>query len=398
MNELPELRDIAVCSIAYTHYASDPRVRRMCEALVQAGARVDVISLRAPGAAPQETLHGVRVHGLDLSRHRGAQSAYWLAYLRFFAAAARRLAALHAQAPFALVHVNTMPDFLAFAALPARWRGVPVILDIHDAMPELFEEKFPSGARAIVAGLRLAERWSARAATHVLAVQEPHRARLVQNRIPPEKITTILNAPDPAIFRPLARTPDPRHFRLAYHGTVAHRHGLDLAIRALELARRTRPRLALRIIGDGDAMDAVQRLTQELGVDDAVEFRRGLVPVTDVPRQLEDVDAGVVPQRAGPAMSISLPTKLLEYAALGIPSIASRTLATAHYFPPDAVLYFEPGDVEGLASQMVALHDDGELRRRLASAASEVVHTFAWDGQRQRYLQLVARLTGRAGA
>lgn len=396
MNDLPDLRGVAICSVAYTHYASDPRVRRMCEALAQAGARVDAIALRGPEAGAEESVNGVTVRGLNLSRHRGKQGAYLGAYLRFFAAATRRLAVEHRRARYSLVHVNTMPDFLAFAALPVRLQGVQVILDIHDAMPELFEEKFPGRARIMTRALRLTERWSAKAADHVLAVQEPHRERLVRNRIPPGKITTILNAPDPTIFHPVQRTPDPDVFRIAYHGTIAARHGLDIAVRALARARQDRPRLVLRIIGDGDAMDAVQRLASEEHVEGAIEFQRGFVPVDAVPDLLRDVSAGVVPQRAGPAMNISLPTKLLEYAALGIPSIASRTMATAHYFPPEATLFFEPGDVEGLARRMIQLHDDAGLQVSLVAAAGRVVAEFSWERQRLRYLQLVARMTGRA--
>jgi glycosyltransferase involved in cell wall biosynthesis len=298
---------------------------------------------------------------------------------------------------YKLVHVNTMPDFLAFAAMPSRFRGYRTILDIHDAMPELFAEKFGRPDHPLVVVLRIIERLSASISDHVLAVHELHRRRLVQNGIPSAKITTVINAPDPAIFQPSPRTPAPGRFRFAYHGTIAHRHGLDLAVRALAQARHARPELSLRVIGDGDEVPALRSLIQEVGVTGAVEFHQGFVPVDAVPSHLRDVDAGVVPQRRGPAMDISLPTKLLEYAALGIPAIAARTSATDHYFGSGGALLFEPEDVDDLAMKMITMHDDAALRARVEVASAQVVRQHSWTDQRLVYLQLVAKLLPRAG-
>ena len=39
---------------------------------------------------------------------------------------------------YAVAQVHSLPDFLVFATMPLRIVGVPVILDLHEAMPELF--------------------------------------------------------------------------------------------------------------------------------------------------------------------------------------------------------------------------------------------------------------------
>ncbi|HET7111888.1 MAG TPA: glycosyltransferase family 4 protein [Gemmatimonadales bacterium] len=394
---MPDLRGVAVCSLAYTHYASDARVRRMCEALAQAGARVDVVCLRADGAPATVRVGGVSVHGVGLARHRGNLDGYLGSWVSFAAAAMGRLAVLRTHTRYDVVHVNTMPDFLVAAALPFRLLGSRVLLDFHDVMPELFEEKFPGRRTGFVRLLRLVERMAAAGANQVLAVQEPHRLRLLENRIPASKISVVLNSPDPAIFQPVARTEDPDRFRFVYHGTVATRHGLDLAVRALAIARRQRSRICLRIMGAGDGMDEVERIAEAEGLGDAVEIRRGMIPVDRIPGELADANAGVVPMRAGPAMDISLPTKLLEFSIMGIPAIASRTRATTHYFGANAVLFFEPGDVEGLARQMIAMHDDEELRGTLQEAAAKVAQEWSWESQRRTYLSLISRLAHRGG-
>jgi hypothetical protein len=50
--------------------------------------------------------------------------------------------ALHLRHRYDLVQVNSLPDFLVFAALGPRLIGSPVLLDLHECMPEFFATKF----------------------------------------------------------------------------------------------------------------------------------------------------------------------------------------------------------------------------------------------------------------
>ena len=65
-------------------------------------------------------------------------------YVAFTAIAAPRLAAEHRSRHYDLVQIATVPDFLAFAALPVKWTGVPVLLDLHEDMPEFFRTDLPA--------------------------------------------------------------------------------------------------------------------------------------------------------------------------------------------------------------------------------------------------------------
>ena len=65
--------------------------------------------------------------------------------------------------------MHNIPDFMAFSALTNRWRGTRVLLDIHDLVPEFFCSKFAASERSLLArSLRMMERWSAKAADHVI--------------------------------------------------------------------------------------------------------------------------------------------------------------------------------------------------------------------------------------
>ncbi len=397
-----------VLLIAYTTYIHDGRVKRHAEALAQRGDHIDVLCLDSGRSG---RLNGVNIIGLKMPRYRGARrSAYVRSYLRFFAMATWAAFKLSLAARYDVVIVCTMPDAAILCALPARLFGSRILLDVHDTMPELYQDKF--GGRRGALGARLLmveERASARCADVVLAVHELHRSRLIQAGVPPHKIRTVMNAPDPAVFTDAAadkrecgadhgdRTPGIDRnghngaFTLACHGTLAYRLGLDIALEAVAMVRPAIAKLRMDVIGTGDHIDEAKRLTARLGLADCVRFIDP-VPVEQLPRLLGAADVGVVPNRPSSATHLMLPTKLLDYAALGIPTIAARLRTIEHYFDGGAVRFFEPGDPAQLAAAIEELYRDPQRRTALARNARRALERIAWPAQRIEYYRAIDSL------
>ena len=134
--------------VAYTYYERDPRVRRDAEALIEAGYAVDVIALRDDAQQPKETISGVQIYRFPMSKLRGGKLSYIYAYLTFFILASCYVSFLHLKNRYGLIYVHNMPNFLVFSAFLPKIMGVPVILDIHDQMPELFGSIFTGKANS----------------------------------------------------------------------------------------------------------------------------------------------------------------------------------------------------------------------------------------------------------
>src|SRR5207247_10986720 len=99
---------------------------------------------RRAGDAARATVGGVSVHRLDVQRHQGAPLATsFVEYLGFFARASLAVSAAHRHRRYALAQVHTLPDFLVYAAAPLKLVGVPVVLDMHEAMPEPLRARLP---------------------------------------------------------------------------------------------------------------------------------------------------------------------------------------------------------------------------------------------------------------
>ena len=257
---------------AYTNYRRDPRVRREAEALVGEGYRVVFLASRQPGEPKREAIDGVEVFkSHSLMNRRTSMASYLFNYAWFFLALMGHLIAHPLR--YRLIHVSNMPDFLVFAAWLPRLLGTPVIHDVHDLMPELFQEKFRSGERHwIVGALKFQERWAGCFATAVLTVEERLKDILSRRGVPAGKIHVLMNLPDDRIFRPRSAPPTKTadgSFVLVYHGTLARRLGLDLAIEAVAKAKTEVPGIELRIIGAGEERAAL------LALRDAPWPRRG---------------------------------------------------------------------------------------------------------------------------
>lgn len=379
----------------------DIRVERQARALVRRGHRVHVICLGREGEPTHEVLDGVVVRRVHLTRRRGeGVLRQGIEYLAFLAWATALVTLLHLRHRFDVVQAHNVPDFLVFAAVPARLMGARVVLDLHDLMPEFFASR--TGLPPDSLPLRIVrwqERLSAAFAHRVLTVTELWRATLVERGVDPEKTDVVMNLPDEELFAP--RQPDARErpdpLTVIYHGTITHRYGIDVLVRAIDRVRRGR---AVRLIihGRGEYAPDVAALIEELGLRDHVEMTTGFLPTSELPALIGRADLGVVPNRRDIFTDGILPTKLMEYAALGVPAIVSRTTAPLGYFDDGMVRYVAPGDVTELADAIEELADDPDRRRDLATAAQRFTRTHRWADEAERYTHIIEALGADATA
>jgi glycosyltransferase involved in cell wall biosynthesis len=383
-----------VAMLAYTHYGSDPRVRRQAEALTRAGHSVTVFCLNE-GRVQRTLVDGVEVLGIGADRYRGdSPLAYLYNYGRFLLAAGRALRHHHSLRAFDLIQVHTMPDAIVFAALPLKRAGIPVLLDIHDLMPELFVSKFGMSDRhPVVKLLRWQERRSARFAHRCLAVHRRHRQRLAEHSGAAVTIDVIHNLPDPRWFPvTLPSENEAEALRIVYHGTVARRHGIEIAVKAIHAIHDQFPAARLDVYGDGDSAAAVAALIGDLNASSYIRFQPGMMPLEQLVPALQGAGIGVIPLLADAFTNYMLPTKLLEYVAMGIPVIASDLRSIRDYFSDRQIRYVTPGSVDDLAAALRQLLSDSNLRHQLATEAGAFYDRYRWSAEEQIYVSIVASM------
>jgi hypothetical protein len=86
----------------------------------------------------------------------------------------------------------------------------------------------------------------------------------------------------------------------------------------------------MMVIRTGDYLEAARQLVTCKQLDQCITLV-DQVPVQEMPRLLAPADVGLVPNRASNATHLLLPVKLLDYMALGIPTIAARRLRSMRH-------------------------------------------------------------------
>ena len=389
-----------LCLLVHAYYEEDSRVRRQAETLVRAGRPVDVFALRRPGEAAEAVIDGVHLRRLDVQRHQGAGVGTYIAeYLDFFVRAMAAATIAHRRRRYAVLQAATLPDFLVFAGLPLRLAGgVPLILDLHEAMPEFFRSRFPARASGLAdAALRAQERWSIGVARAVITVNDMLADRLVALGVPREKVTVIMNAADVARFDPAACPM--RAFmadgtlRLIYAGALTPIYELDVVLRAIAHLAQARPELpvAVQVLGRGDSAGELAAEAARLGIGERVEMP-GRIPLEEVPGWIARADIGLAPTRRTPFTDVSLSTKIFEYAAMGKPVVASALPAVERYFDAATLARYRPGDAEDLAARLAGLVDDPAMREARVAATGARLRELGWEVQGAAYVRLVEQV------
>jgi glycosyltransferase involved in cell wall biosynthesis len=377
-------------SLAYSHAPTDSRVRRHCEALARRGWRVYQLGLAGEGEAAVGRLNGVVLVRWRRPRYRGARvTRYLAAYVAFFYWARRLLQRLRRRRTIAVIQVNNIPNFMVWAAAPARRSGTGVILDIHDPIPELFASKFSgrAGTGAIVRLLEWEERRASRAADLVFCVHEPHRAMTEGHGVAAGTIRVVENLADESLF-PVAPARAPAPF-VVYHGTVARRMGLDTLLEALHRLRDEGCVVRGAIWGDGDAVEPLRRTRERLGLTAQVEIPgERFRPEALLPR-LQQVGIGVVPLRRDVFTDIMLPVKVLEYVRLGIPVVATWTPTVAYYFPEGTLTFVRDATPAGVADALKRVLTAPDEARQGAARAQALPIARAWQEGAPAFLRFV---------
>jgi len=384
--------------VAHAVYPGDPRLRRQADALTRAGHEVDLFVLRADGEEAEEQQGSVRIVRLPINRAFGGLAGHLAEYLAFAGIAAIRLAREHRRRRYRLVQVATVPDFLAFAAAPLRLAGVPLLLDLHEDMPEFYRDRFGGWAqRAMMPIVTGVTRASAAVADELITVHEPLRRLSIARGVPPEKIAVVMNSADARLFDPSRHPRRPfmedGELRLHHHSNLQRIYGVETIVEAVARIDEAFP-VRVDIYGDGPYRPALEAAVARTGTAHRVHLN-GPVPLDDLPRLIAAADIGLVPNLPEPYLQFSLSTKLLELAAMGTPVIASDLATFRAHFTDDAMRFVPGGDPDALAAAILGLAADPATAAALGREAQRQAAAYAWDAQAARYLVIVERLLAR---
>lgn len=366
-------RGRSVVHVSSAHPVSDPRVHlREAASLAQAGYDVTLVAVASDVAVPET---GVRL--IVLPRRSRWQRMTWgslEAVYRALRTSAR------------VVHLHD-PE-LVWAVPLLRAFGRTVVYDAHEDLPQQVYNKsyVPAAVRPLAARLcRFVIRIAA-LSDHVVAATETIAATFPQN-----KVSTVRNYP---VLRSLEST-TPLHERgttAGYLGVISAERGAAEMIDAF--ASPSCPEgWRAAIAGSTSPPSLLEELRARPGWS-RVDYRGVLSP--DGARDLlGECRVGLVVLQRSRAYLDSLPTKMFEYFAAGIPVIASdfplwRSIVEEH----DCGLLVDETDPDAIAEALGVYARDPEMLARHGENARRAARTHLnWATQSETLVSVYAALT-----
>jgi glycosyltransferase involved in cell wall biosynthesis len=177
----------------------------------------------------------------------------------------------------------------------------------------------------------------------------------------------ISNPIDTVTFHPLENTDELRKkfgvgdWPIMHAGRLAVERSIDVIIKALPLVKKEFPEAELIISGRGVAEQQLKSLATELGVTDSIKFLGYVEQQTLV----EAYNAGKVFAITSTADTQSL--VMMQAMACGVPVIGVRARALPEYINDTNGFLIEPGDHEALATRIIELFKNEDLRKKLGA-------------------------------
>lgn len=261
---------------------------------------------------------------------------------------------------------------------------VPQVVTVHDLAFHHFPEQYPPMKQRY---LRLMTRLAVRRATRVIAVSEATRQDVIRmHGCNPERVITVPNGvvdemrplPDAEVAAFRREFDLPQEFIL-FLGTLQPRKNLERLLKAYA-AIATETDWPLVIAGAvGWHYEEIFQRVEQLGLAQRVRFM-GHVAGEDLPRWYNAATLFVYPSLYE---GFGLP--VLEAMACGTPVMASNTSALPEVVGDCGVLV-DPLDEAAMATSMLTLVRDANLRQQLGQRARERAKSFTWRKTTERTL------------
>lgn len=349
----------------------------------------------------RETRNGIRVFRFPLWAGRDTPHArirQELSYaLALFAGLPLLGTFFHARPAAMIVSSPSFPALLP-AVVHARLRRIPLVLWLHDLLPEgaTATKQIKEGG-AILRASRWLEATAYRTAAWIVVLSPAFVDNLRSKGVAEEKIQLIYHpATRGVLSQPVSGNGDNSAARILCMGNIGHSQGLAPLVRGFERhsgAATMNARLV--ITGNGVAAEEVAREVESKGVE-----MLGLVPDARLEQELQSARLALVTQVHDGA-EFNLPSRVMNYMGYGLPVLAAVNPEgeVAHLIRESGAGWVvdsaDPAAFPKVAAE--ALADPAELDRRGAAGHRFASQRFTAEVFAGGFDELLTDVVGRTG-
>jgi glycosyltransferase involved in cell wall biosynthesis len=163
-------------------------------------------------------------------------------------------------------------------------------------------------------------------------------------------------------------------FIVSYIGTLAYQYGLDNVLDTAKLLN-DREDIVFLFIGEGPQKKEIENKIEQLKLVNVILLDG--VPLEQVRDYYTQVDVVLIPLRNLPILESTIPVKLLESMAMGIPVIINANGVARDIMEAGrAGLYAEPDNPQKLKEKILYLSESVEIRKLMGKNGREHINMY----------------------
>lgn len=385
-------------------FPPDPRVENEAISLINAGHEVFLFCLSYDGAAAKNE----SINKIQVKRYKSNKLEYKLSALAYTVPFYTNLMAkkianfLDANAIEAL-HIHDIR--IADAALKANDKlRLPVILDLHDNMPEIMKlyphlQKFPGRYLISPRKWKIKEEELIHKATKIITVSEEFKNEVVnRTQLEDSKIKVVPNTVRQSFYEDykieqsiIEKYKD--NFVILYLGDTGLRRGLQTAINALPILIAKIPTVKLVIVGKNSTDEILKNEVKEHKLASYVDFE-GWQNVSLFPSYILASSVCISPLHRNIQHDVAYANKLFQYMSFAKPVLVSNATAQMNLVNKvKSGLVHEERNATDFAQKILELFENKSLSRTLgANGKAFIENEFCWEKTSQALVELYNNL------
>ena len=282
-----------------------------------------------------------------------------------------------------------------FSIIPAYFyskiRKGKIIRVVDDIWPEVIYERGLAKSVILKKILDWLARFSYSKSRYILPLTiEAKNYIKTKYSIDEDKIVVIEHGVDSNIFYKLDKD-DLKNFVIMYSGALVESYNFDIIFNAAKKLKDKKIKFVIR--GKGNQYNYLKKRIIELKLKN-VFIDDTLVPEREISEQLNQADVFVVPLKNDKSLNLSLPTKIIEYQAIGKPIICCSNGAPGNYIErTSSGIRVNCEDFKKFYESIEKLHNDPKLCQELGDNGSNFVkNNLTFDKIGERLEQLIKSL------
>jgi len=384
-----------ILTVFASDYPWDVRIEKILKCFIEDGHDVTLLCRNTKGLVEEENLGGIRCRrfknkffGNNIFSTPAFFNPLWFSFLR------KSITELQ---PDVLV-VRDLPLAPLVAKL-GKEAQIPVWVDMAENYPAMWRNAASNSKNRLLSLMvknphvaALMEKYVVKKSDITTVVIEEMRDYLLGVGARQSNISIISNTPEVEIEypEPRIRPQSDETISLVYTGYLTRTRGVQQIIKAIPNLNRD---IVFHIVGSGEYREELEQLVLKLGVSSKVLFH-GWVNHADMERVIKLCDIGVVPHLKTEHTDTTIPNKLFDYMAYGLPVIVSNAAPLARIVKEiNCGGVCDISHVDDVVDQINRLVCCEEFQQLSMNGLEAIAERYNWEYDKKNVLSVLNRLT-----